>query len=64
MPGDGGVDRTATYGSATALLSSSSAGISKNAGAEHVTRVDPGVDTAEHLQGVAGREGKAIDRLR
>jgi hypothetical protein len=27
--------------------------------AEHITRVDPGVDAAEHLQGVAGREGKA-----
>ena len=28
----------------------------------YITRVDPGVDAAEHLQGVAGREGKAGER--
>ncbi|MBV8994460.1 MAG: hypothetical protein JO287_12370, partial [Pseudonocardiales bacterium] len=29
---------------------------------EYITRVDPGVDAAEHLQGVVGREGKAGER--
>ena len=28
----------------------------------YITRVDPGVDAAEHLQGAAGREGKAGKR--
>src|SRR5262245_61893308 len=31
---------------------------------EYITRVDPGVDATEHLQGVAGREGKAGERPR
>src|SRR5215467_11484228 len=31
---------------------------------EYITRVDPGVDAAEHLQGVAGRERKAGERPR
>jgi hypothetical protein len=31
---------------------------------EHITRIDPGVDAAEHLQGVAARKGKAGERPR
>jgi hypothetical protein len=31
---------------------------------EHITRVDPGIDAAEHLQGVTGREPKASERPR
>jgi hypothetical protein len=31
---------------------------------EYITRVDPGVDAAEHPQDAAGREGKADERPR